>query len=332
MSGPALDAVWRLQTAPWLPGALAIFQIRGDVSGALARLGLREVAPGAIALRTLPGVDTGILARVSQDLALITIHGGAEVIRRMSAALGGAGLAPDRWDEPLARFPEAGSSFRAAVLDALTRAASPRAVDLLLDQPRRWAAAGQPEPAAEVAAPDMEHSSLLQRLIVPPLVIALGASNIGKSTLLNRLAGRGVAIVADEPGTTRDHVGALVDLDGLVVRFMDTPGLRPDARPPERAALAAALQLLEQADLILLLGDVFHPLPEVDATQRSARSVLRVAIRADLGLPEWAADEVVSAVTGAGVEALTRRVRRLLVPDAVLEAETPWRFWSAPGS
>ncbi len=48
---------------------------------------------------------------------------------------------------------------------------------------------------------------VLRRLIDPPLVVAIGPPNIGKSSLLNALAGRSVALVADEAGTTRDHVG-----------------------------------------------------------------------------------------------------------------------------
>ncbi|QKK10189.1 MAG: GTP-binding protein [Planctomycetota bacterium] len=112
------------------------------------------------------------------------------------------------------------------MLETLSRAVSPRAVDLLLDQPARWAAQGLPAPPLDTPSTSPELSRVLDRLVVPPLVVAIGPSNVGKSTLLNRLAGRPVAVTADEPGTTRDHVGSLVDLDGLIVRYVDTPGLQ----------------------------------------------------------------------------------------------------------
>ena len=167
---------------------------------------------------------------------------------------------------------------------------------------------------------------MLDRLVTPPLVVAIGASNIGKSTLLNRLAGRPVAVTADEPGTTRDHVGSLVDLDGLVVRYVDTPGLREGAASIEREAVAIAERLLATADLVLCLGDSDHlaPLPP------EGKAALRVALRADLGFPTWQCEAAVSALTGAGVPGLIERVRRALVPDEVLDAEMPWRFWAGP--
>lgn len=321
-------AWWRLQTAAAFPGAVAIVQVRGAVSEALRAVGMADVPPGAVRLSTLAGVDRGLVARIREDLALLTPHGGPEILRRLCKALEAAGIGRDQSQDDAACFPEAGSFFRAALLGTLSRAASPRAVDLLLDQPRRWAEWGFPEPTTETPAPDRAHTAALDRLVLPPLVVALGASNIGKSTLLNRLAGRGVAIVADEPGTTRDHVGALVLFDGLVVRYLDTPGIRPDATTPEREAMTSVEQVAPMADLLLLLGDGGRPPPR-PAWDRPS---LRVALRADLGEPAWDREATVSAATGAGLESLAMAIREALVPAAALASPLPWRFWSDPGS
>src|SRR6185295_9068425 len=115
------------------------------------------------------------------------------------------------------------------------------------DQPRRW----QGAPPREAG----ERDRVLRRLIDPPLVVALGPPNVGKSSLVNALAGRSVSIVADEPGTTRDHVGVMLDLGGLVVRYVDTPGLRQGADELEREAVSGAMEVASRADLLLVCGD-----------------------------------------------------------------------------
>ncbi|HHN77674.1 MAG TPA: GTP-binding protein [Phycisphaerales bacterium] len=200
------------------------------------------------------------------------------------------------------------------MLDALARAASPLAIDLLLDQPRRWAG-GQPETCAD--------ARVLDRLIDPPLVVAIGPANIGKSTLLNALAGRPVAIVADAPGTTRDHVGALLDLDGLVVRYLDTPGVMETTSAIDLEAHRLAERAAQGADLLLLCGDPGTPCPAEDP----GTDAIRVCLRADLGEPAWAADSTVSVRHDPdSVAALASTIREHLVPRSALEDPRPWLF------
>lgn len=321
----ASSAEWSLSTPAERSGAIAIVQIHGDVGGAFARIGIEPVPVGEMRVRDLAGVDRGVVARVRTDMALLMPHAGREILLQLGAALTSAGIVHGGTTSALSRFPESRSPFEAELLDALARAVSPRAVDLLLDQPRRWAARGRPVPDPSTPAPDPVHSRRLDRLITPPLVAAIGASNIGKSTLLNRLCGRPVAATADEPGTTLDHVGSLVDLDGLVVRYVDTPGRRPDAPGPEREALALADALLPDADLVLRLGDRDHPPPEIDRQSPS----LAIALRVDLGAPAWDHDAAVAASRGLGMAELVVLLRRSLVPDEALESPLPWRFWPA---
>lgn len=84
-------------------------------------------------------------------------------------------------------------------------------------------------------------------------VVIAGAPNAGKSTLLNALARRDVAIVSPIPGTTRDIIEIRCDLSGLPVTFIDTAGLRDSEDAIEREGISRARQRMERADLILWL-------------------------------------------------------------------------------
>lgn len=312
---------WRLLTPPSTPGAVAVIGLEGAneaaVDKAIARLGLGPVPAGGVALRPLSTHDRGLVARWTPNCLHLMPHGGSAVVREVLARLLEIGIEAACAPDPLKTYPEAPDRLTALMLHALALAESPRAIDLLLDQPRRWKGAG-PDPAA---AP---HT--LNRLINPPLVVAIGPSNIGKSTLLNAIAGRCVSIVADEPGTTRDHVGAALDLGGLVVRYADTPGIRTTDDPIEREAQCLSGHLAEKADLLLLKGDASQPPPKTDHAP-----ALTIALRADLGLPSWPFDVAVCAPTGRGLPELVALIRERLVPQSALDDPRPWRFWEALG-
>src|SRR3712207_3779463 len=85
------------------------------------------------------------------------------------------------------------------------------------------------------------------------VVVLAGPPNAGKSTLLNSLARRDVAIVSAIPGTTRDAIEVRCDLGGLPVTFVDTAGLRASADPIEQAGMARTRARLGAADLTLWL-------------------------------------------------------------------------------
>jgi tRNA modification GTPase len=136
-------------------------------------------------------------------------------------------------------------------------------------------------------------------------VAIVGAPNAGKSSLINALSRRDVAIVSDEPGTTRDVVEARLDLGGIPVLFMDTAGLREAPGKVEQEGIRRSLARAADADLVLWVIDGLAPSEAIPAELTGfAGRVVRVVNKADaarLGLTD--AIEV-SAQTGAGVSEL----------------------------
>lgn len=150
------------------------------------------------------------------------------------------------------------------------------------------------------------------------LVLA-GQPNVGKSSLLNRLAGDELAIVTDIPGTTRDAIRQTVNLEGIPAHVIDTAGLRRSDDPVERIGIERAWSAIEKADLVLLV---------VDATageQESDREILRrlpgslpcirlmnkvdLLPNAEQLLAQGDSDRIwLSAKTGAGLERLRKAI------------------------
>lgn len=96
------------------------------------------------------------------------------------------------------------------------------------------------------------------------VTVILGMPNVGKSSLLNRLAGEERAIVTDIPGTTRDVVEVPVNIRGIPLRLADTAGIRKVQDKVEQIGVDKARSLAAKADLILLLLDSSRPLMEED--------------------------------------------------------------------
>lgn len=142
-------------------------------------------------------------------------------------------------------------------------------------------------------------------------VVILGAPNAGKSSLLNALARREVAIVTDEPGTTRDLVEVTLDLEGIKVRLTDTAGIRETAGKVEAIGIGRALDRAATADLVLYLEDVSNPQP---LSLRDMKSpLLRIGTKRDLlgHAPEprnAAYDLLVSSASGAGMDMLIETI------------------------
>jgi tRNA modification GTPase len=133
-------------------------------------------------------------------------------------------------------------------------------------------------------------------------VALLGAPNAGKSTLLNVLARRDVAIVTAEPGTTRDVLEVPLDLGGLPIVVYDTAGIREADSEAEREGVRRARRAGAAADLVLWLEDGAQPQEIVNDVGDAP--VWRVRTKMDLAGASSAGGLGISALSGAGMAEL----------------------------
>jgi tRNA modification GTPase len=139
--------------------------------------------------------------------------------------------------------------------------------------------------------------------------VITGAPNAGKSSLLNALAKRDVAIVSEEAGTTRDVIEVHLDLGGVPVMLIDTAGLREAEGKVEAEGIRRAMARAGDADLVLWVVDATAPQWDAPPVPRKAGlAALPMAIlnKIDLAPEEGAGRDClkVSAKTGEGIELL----------------------------
>jgi tRNA modification GTPase len=143
-------------------------------------------------------------------------------------------------------------------------------------------------------------------------VAIVGAPNAGKSTLLNALAQRDVAIVSDIAGTTRDIIEVSLDLNGVPVVLVDTAGIRETTDPVEQEGVRRAKERAEAADLVLLL--IAPEGPSVWLPAAEYQTLLSILTKADLidsdskQLLDQQHYFAISARTGAGINKLLKRL------------------------
>ena len=169
-------------------------------------------------------------------------------------------------------------------------------------------------------------------------VVLAGAPNVGKSSLLNALAGAELAIVTPIPGTTRDRITETMQIHGVPIHMIDTAGLRDASDEVERIGIERSWQAIADADAVLFLHDLSRadePAARADdaaiaeaLARAHAAEPLHVYNKRDLApdhvLPDGAL--ALSAQTGAGLDALRdallERAGATHVPDGVFIART----------
>ena len=145
-------------------------------------------------------------------------------------------------------------------------------------------------------------------------VVILGAPNAGKSSLLNALAMRDVAIVTSEPGTTRDLIEVSLDLGGYKVVITDTAGIRETPGTVEAIGIERALDAAMSADLVLIVEDVTV---RTGFSSVAHRNVVRVGSKLDLGGdPESTGYDIcISTKSGEGVADLLAMITEMVKRD-----------------
>ena len=150
--------------------------------------------------------------------------------------------------------------------------------------------------------------------------VIVGAPNVGKSSLLNRLIGRERALVSPEPGTTRDFIEERIVLGPHCLRIIDTAGLNPSPAPLEKLGMEKTIERLAEADLCLIVLDAARPvaagLSDVISQIRSWKHAIVVLNKSDLApaalrpaeIPMNAGVVRISALTGGGFEDLTAAI------------------------
>jgi tRNA modification GTPase len=324
------------------PGAVAIVQLHGEaVADVLEQLtGKSDWTARRARLCQFGDIDEGLAIWLTGEAAQLMPHGGPRVVQKLIEHLtANLGCAYDATPDPCKLYPEANSPIEADVLDAIARAASPAAIDLLVVQPSLWAnLLKQGGLSPDQSHATLERSHILDRLINPPTVVVAGPANVGKSTLTNALMGRSVSLVADLPGTTRDWVGALVELsatgktrNAVAVNWLDTPGLRVSDDAVEQRAIALARQQVERADVLIAMRDPQQDWPDASTLPREpdlwVMNKVDAAdkLRHDHDGSDRATPLRISAANGLGIDLLQCAVVDRL-GLGVMKPDSPWAF------
>jgi tRNA modification GTPase len=259
-------ALVRELTAPGR-GGVAVLEVRGP--GALERVRNlcpdARLAPGRLVLARLGAegarLDEALVVVLGSDRVELHLHGSPTLVRAVRAGLGASPAS------------EEGLEARAARLAAA--APSEAGARILLDQAegalrRELAALRVAGPSEQERRLDalLERAAVVERTLRPALLLLLGPTNAGKSTLFNALSGSQRVLVSAELGTTRDVVVERARLGAWPVDLADAPGERLAAPPAtdrgaelEREGGRIAQVLLARADLVLWLSPAHRPEP-----------------------------------------------------------------------
>lgn len=171
---------------------------------------------------------------------------------------------------------------------------------------------------------EIEHASQRGSLLREGLhVVLAGQPNVGKSSLLNQLAGEELAIVTEIPGTTRDAIRQSINLNGVPAHIIDTAGLRESADTVERMGIARTWEFIERADAVLMIMDSRTGETSADRQilERLPASIPRIKVMNKIDLTSNSTARVeeqpdssrvwLSAKTGEGVDLLRGLLLRI---------------------
>ncbi|MBO9443112.1 tRNA uridine-5-carboxymethylaminomethyl(34) synthesis GTPase MnmE [Phaeobacter italicus] len=273
------------------------FQVHGStsvVSAMLALLaefdGVRLADPGEFTRRALENGKLD-LSQVEALADLIDAETEAQRIQAQTVLAGGLGALAERWRVDL---------IRAASLIEVTIDFADEEVPVDVTDEVTALLAG----VVSDLQPQITGVQIAERIRSGFEVAIVGAPNVGKSTLLNALAGREAAITSEYAGTTRDVIEVRMDLAGLPVTLLDTAGLRETDDHVEGIGIELAKKRAETADLRVFLAEDRN---DIDLPIREQDIVLKP--KADLLSDVPGA---ISGKTGQGVDDLVREIGRIL--------------------
>ena len=271
-----------------------------------------------------------IVCRRANGTVEVHSHGGFAAVQNVIERLCAHGCQAMGWQDRTRQT--VSDPIRASAQIALAEVPTARAAGVLLDQfggALARAARGVIDAAAAgdwPAAGRAIEMVLAQRgggmdLTSPWRIVLAGRPNVGKSSLMNVLAGYQRAIVCHLPGTTRDVVTITTAIEGWPVQISDTAGLRETTDAVESAGVARATAALVDADLVLAVEDASDPDSGFIELLPPGALAMHVLNKIDLlasppASPTGKAGELfTSAVTGQGIEALVAAIGRALVPS-----------------
>jgi tRNA modification GTPase len=343
VSAPAPDApTYAACLTPPGTGAIAVLALHGPRAWSVARDLFRPRSarqslpdspePGRFWLGKLGDEAADEVVLVAKLAGVeVHCHGGVQVVRMLLELFERRGITVCPWRQ-FNRL-TGDNALRSTAAAALAEARTVRTAAILLDQYQgaferavetSLAAMGRNDAAEtnRLLAELARHTGVGRHLTTPWWVAVAGAPNVGKSSLVNALAGYQRSIVSPSPGTTRDVVTTTIAVDGWPVELADTAGLREGAQELEGEGIDRAREAAAGADLCLwVLDAAATPVwPSAGLHLPLAPNVRLVVNKTDLPAA-WDLDEAtgalrVSAKTGDGIPELCDGLARWLVAEA----------------
>ncbi len=348
MKQPLIDGTYLAQLTPTGTAAIATLALRGPkvwevLQEVFQPIGKGDAATlfihlqehgnsgdfwlGKVGPTSEKGDDVVLTLKDKEPLPWVEIHchGGQQVVALLEEVLSSRGVEVCSWPQFL-RW-TTGNSLQVTALEEIGKATTVRTANILLDQYN--GAFGQAIVSLKNALKEKRWShvqkelqelirwiSLGRHLTTPWKVAIAGAPNVGKSSLINCLAGYKRSVVSPTPGTTRDLVSTRIALDGWPIELIDTAGFREGSEQLEQQGIDLALQVAQEADLCLWLLDASAPpvRPRLDCP-----TLQFVINKIDLS-PAWNLEEVpeawrISVETQQGLEELCQSLCQRLAPE-----------------
>jgi tRNA modification GTPase len=272
-----------------------------------------------------------VVARLDEQTIEIHCHGGQAAVHSICQSLVDRACQPVTWQDTVRTSTQ--NQIQQEALIALAGATTEKTASLLL---RQYAGAldeclqgvsrdldcGALDSAANRLQDLVDTSDCGLRIVDPFRVVICGPPNVGKSSLINALAGFDRSIVFDEPGTTRDVLQVDTAIGGWPVQLLDTAGLRDTEEHIESLGIERALTQAEQADLVVLVSSAADPWDDtMQAWLDRFPAALLVHNKTDLATSDQAVDPgarpnglSTSVTQGTRIDQLLLAIRSRLVP------------------